>query len=81
MAEEHKNRERMPLDEAAQLLGTTAVGVLMHLKHGFLSGREVDGVWQVDVESLTALRARGLPEGIALCRSHCGKPGGCSSCG
>ncbi|MDO3377576.1 hypothetical protein [Geoalkalibacter halelectricus] len=41
------------LEEAAEILGTTTVNVLMNLKRNRLEGREVDGHWQVSKASLT----------------------------
>lgn len=72
-----------PVAEVAQRLGTTPLNVLMHIKRGLLTGREQEGGWLVDPQSLEALlRKRDAGELPALCRSGCGKPaGGCGSCG
>ena len=71
-----------PVAEVAQLLGTTPINVLMHIKRGLLVGREQEGGWLVDPESLTALLqqrdAGALPD---LCQSGCSKNHGCQSCG
>lgn len=80
MGEKDRKRDFVSLEEAAEQLATTAVGVLMYLKHAYLSGREMDGVWQVDAESLAALCGRGAARAVPVCQSHCGKAGGCGSC-
>jgi hypothetical protein len=71
-----------PVAEVAQRLGTTPLNVLMHIKRGLLTGREQEGGWLVDPESLAALlRKRDVGELPALCRSGCSKNHGCQSCG
>jgi len=71
-----------PITEVAQLLGTTPLNVLMHIKRGLLVGREQEGGWLVDPESLTALlRKRDAGELLAVCQSGCSKHHGCQSCG
>lgn len=72
----------MPIAEAAPLLGTTPLNVLMHIKRGFLLGEERDGEWLVDAASLVALvRKRSAGEVPAVCQSGCSKAHGCQSCG
>ena len=76
------NAELVSIGEAAKVLGTTELNVLMHIKRGLLKGTEgPEGGWQVNAASLAALRAQGAStKGQVVCAtSHCGK-GGCSSC-
>ena len=73
----------LPVAEAAQLLGTTALNVLMHVKRGLLVGVEHEGCWLVDPESLAELfRKRDAGEELpAVCQSNCSKKAaGCGSC-
>ena len=72
----------IPVAEVAQLLGTTALNVLMHIKRGLLVGREQEGDWLVDPESLAELlRKREAGTLPAVCQSGCSKKaGGCGSC-
>lgn len=81
MADEDRKQDVVSLEEAANQLGTTAIGVLLYLKHAYLRGRETDGVWQVDAASLAKLCGCGTAQAVPLRHSHCGKPGGCGSCG
>ncbi|PLX97501.1 MAG: hypothetical protein C0622_12840 [Desulfuromonas sp.] len=64
---------------AAELMNTTELNVLMHIKRGLLEGEERDGVWYVSKPSLESLLARERKANGAVCASvrHCGK--GCSS--
>lgn len=73
----------VPAEEAARELETTVLNLLMHIKRGLLVGREIDGVWHVTSESLTAYRQEGKGEKArVVCRSGCGaNKGGCGSCG
>ena len=71
-----------PVAEAAQIMGTTPLNVLMHIKRGLLVGREQEGGWLVDPESLAALlRKREAGKLPAVCQSGCSKKHGCPSCG
>lgn len=71
-----------PVAEVAQIMETTALNVLMHIKRGLLVGREREGGWLVDPESLAALlRKRAAGELPAVCQSGCSKNHGCQSCG
>jgi hypothetical protein len=63
-------------------LGTTPLNVLMHIKHGWLLGKENDSGWQVGSASLAALICkREAGEAPSVCQSGCGKAHGCKSCG
>ncbi|MCM2264089.1 MAG: hypothetical protein NDI73_02745 [Desulfuromonadales bacterium] len=78
----HHDESWTPLAEAARLLGTTPLNVLMHIKRGLLVGVELDSSWLVEPESLSALlRKRSAGAVPAVCRSGCGKAHGCQSCG
>jgi hypothetical protein len=71
-----------PVAEAAQIMGTTPLNVLMHIKRGLLVGIEEEGGWLIDPESLAALLGkRAAGELPAVCPSGCSKNHGCQSCG
>ena len=66
------------LADAAQVLMTTHLRVLMLLKHKVLTGSMVDGEWYVDKSSLDCLKSHGMSElEQASCRTSCAA----SSCG
>lgn len=71
-----------PIAEAAQLLGTTPLNVLMHVKRGLLVGAEHEDGWLVDTASLVELvRKHGTGGLTAVCQSGCAsKATGCGSC-
>ena len=79
----HDVENWIPIAKAAQLLATTPLNVLMHIKRGLLVGREQEGDWLVDPESLAALlRKREAGKLPAVCQSGCSKKAdGCGSCG
>ncbi|PLX79066.1 MAG: hypothetical protein C0616_12255 [Desulfuromonas sp.] len=80
MAEEN---QRISLPDAAKQMKTTPLNVLMHIKRGLIEGFEVDGEWQVDAESLSALLEK-TDGGKAqdVCASGCSKRHNCGSgCG
>ena len=67
----------VPIAEAAQLLETTEMRVLMMLKKNELQGKNVDDLWYVDRSSLN-LCAK--PKASDIVKPGCG--GGCGSgCG
>jgi len=79
----HEIENWTQIADAAQLLGTTPLNVLMHVKRGLLIGVEHEDGWLVDPASLGALvekrRQGAVPE---VCQSGCvRKTGGCGSCG
>lgn len=80
---ENNERQWLAAGEAAQAMGTTELNILMHIKRGFLQGREVDGEWQVSAESLTAFQRESQgAKAKVVCQSGCGgKKGGCGTCG
>jgi hypothetical protein len=66
------------LEDAAELLSTTHLRVLMLLKHKVVTGSMVDGEWYVDKGSLDCLKSHGLDRlEQANCRTSCSA----SSCG
>ena len=68
----------IPLVDAAQVLMTTHLRVLMLLKHKVLTGSMVDGEWYVDKSSLDCLKSHGIDRlEQASCRTSCAA----SSCG
>jgi hypothetical protein len=73
--------EALPLQVAAERLGTTPLNVLMHIKRQLLTAEERDGQWYVDAASLQALQASQGTTAKSLCRSQCAASGGCKSCG
>lgn len=81
MASKQSAPTEISVAEVAQVLGTTPLNVLILIKRGQLAGREVEGGWTVDEESLAAFRASEAGQvGKAPCRSACGRAGGCGSC-
>jgi hypothetical protein len=70
----------IPLNEAAERMQSTPVNVLMHIKRGLLSGKEVDGAWFVDASSLEKhLRQRQEGVNTEVCQDHCKHT--CAGCG
>ena len=65
----------VPIAEAAQLLETTEMRVLMMLKKNELQGKTEDDLWFVDRSSLNLCRK---PEAADIVKPGCG--GGCG-CG
>lgn len=74
---EQKNQDLIPIEEAARLLGTTPVNVLMNLKRGLLQGAEVEGSWFV---SQASIAAHAGDTKAALAKPHCQREG-CGGCG
>lgn len=77
------SEQTLPITEVAQILQTTPLNILMHIKRGRLKGHEIDGQWQVEKASLDALAAKtGGKKADDLCAGGCtGKHacgGGCS---
>ena len=68
----------IPLADAARVLMTTHLRVLMLLKHKALTGSMVDGEWYVEKSSLDCLKSHDLNRlEQANCRTTCAA----SSCG
>lgn len=69
----------LPVAEAARLLQTTPLNVLMHIKRGLLKGSERDGAWLVERASLEALLASNDGDKTAsLCARQCAKKTSCA---
>jgi hypothetical protein len=83
MNENDGKQELVAAEAAAQVIGTTELNVLMHIKRGLLEGREEDGAWYVTGESLAAFRRKsGGGKAQVVCKTGCAaKKGGCGSCG
>lgn len=63
-------QSRFTLEQAAELLGTTPMNILMHLKHQLIEGTEVDGQWSIDAESLHAFKHKNSGKDKTLCKKH-----------
>ena len=75
--------QMLPITEAAQILQTTPLNILMHIKRGLLKGVEEDGQWQIEKAGLEALAEKtGGGKADDLCTSDCARKhacgGGCS---
>ena len=72
----------IPIAQAAAILGSTPLNVLMHVKRGLLAGEEVDGGWLIDPETVAVLRSRRSDGELpSVCHSTCNrKSSRCASC-
>ncbi len=62
----------LPIEEAAELLQTTKLRILMLLKSGSLHGQELAGEWYIERDSLIICRQNGsTAEVVAGCRRAC----------
>ena len=77
-----KKMNTLPLARAAELLQTTELNVLMHIKRGLLAGEERDGQWHVSAASLETLLAKDdRVKGTVVCQTgHCGRGCGTGHC-
>jgi hypothetical protein len=77
------SKQMMPLSDAAKVMQTTPLNVLMHIKRGLLKGVEEKGQWMVDHESMKALLAKtGGGKADDVCSSGCDKKHACvGGCG
>lgn len=71
------DNDLVSLEQAAEILGTTSVNILMNLKRGLLQGREIDGLWYVSRASIAAHEG---DTRAALATPHC-RRSTCGSCG
>ena len=63
--------------EAAENLGTTVTKILMLLKRGELKGKEINGEWFIEPDSLACCKAHGIDMKVEKgCVSYC-SAGGC----
>lgn len=77
------NEQMLPIVEAARLLHSTPMNVLMHIKKGLLVGVETNIGWEVSRDSLKALMDRtGYAKPGSVCSSGCAKKHACGGgCG
>ncbi len=80
MTSHGKVEKLLPAAQAAEEMGTTPLGVLMHLKRRLLDGVEKEGEWLVTRESLDRLLARAGGAEKGLCRSACASASKCGGC-
>ena len=81
-AQDHDGEGWLPLAAAAEILGSTPLNVLMHVKRGQLHGVEQECGWLIAPDSVATLLARRRAgEAPAVCSSGCaGRTAGCGSC-
>jgi len=77
------SEQMMLLSDAAKVMQTTPLNVLMHIKRGLLKGVEEKGQWLVNHKSLEALLAKtGGSKADNVCSSGCDKENACGGgCG
>ena len=77
------SKQSLTISEAAKILQTTPLNVLMHIKRGLLLGTEEDDGWMIDKISLDALLAKtGGVKADEVCSSGCAKKHACGGgCG
>jgi hypothetical protein len=73
----------LSITEAAQILQTTPLNILMHIKRGLLKGTENDGEWLIERASIDDLMLKtGGRKADPVCASGCARQhacgGGCS---
>ena len=73
----------LSVTEAAKILQTTPLNILMHIKRGLLKGSEDDGEWLIERASIDALMEKtGGSKADDVCASGCARKhacgGGCS---
>ena len=78
------SEQMISITEAAKVLQTTPLNILMHIKRGLLKGVEEEGdVWLIEQASIDALLLQtggGKAEGV--CASGCAKKHACGGgCG
>ena len=73
----------LSLSKTAQLLKTTQVNVLMHVRKGLLDQVEKDGRWYVTINSFEQfVSENGIRKSDSVCAAGCGRHASCgSSCG
>lgn len=73
------NEQTLPITDAAHILRTTPLNILMHIKRGLLKGTEEDGQWQVEKASLDALAEKtGGQKADDVCTNCCARKHACS---
>ena len=77
MSKTTDNTDYLTVTEAAEKLGTTITKILMLIRRYELKGREIDGEWFLEPESLACWKSHGTDMKEARGRdSHCSS-GGC----
>jgi len=77
MSFEIDGTDYLTISEAAEYLGTTATKVLMLLRGDDLKGKEIDGEWFVEPDSVACCKEHGIDMKAAKkCVSYCSS-GGC----
>ena len=77
MSFEIDGTDYLTISEAAEYLGTTASKVLMLLRGDDLKGKEIDGEWFVEPDSVACCKEHGIDMKAAKgCVSYCSS-GGC----
>ncbi|PLX78622.1 MAG: hypothetical protein C0615_03495 [Desulfuromonas sp.] len=73
----------LPLSKAAQLLKTTEINVLMHVRKGLLEQVEKDGIWAITIKSFEEFVSKnGIKKSEGICTSSCPHAASCGSgCG
>jgi hypothetical protein len=72
-----EGKEYLTIAEAAENLGTTLTKVLMLLRGEDLKGKEIDGEWFVEPDSVACCKEHGIDMKAAKgCVSYCSS-GGC----
>jgi len=72
-------KKYVSLEDTAQLLSTTPLNILMHVKRGLLIGMEENGSWMIDCRSLeTLLQKTGGGKAEDVCTSGCAGKHACS---
>lgn len=76
-------KEQITILMAAEILNTTPLNILMHVKRGMLEGTEGEGGWMIAKASLDALVAKtGGLKSAGLCNSNCAQKNACGGgCG
>jgi len=77
MSFEIDGTDYLTISEAAEYLGTTATKVLMLLRGSDLKGKEIDGEWFVEPDSVACCKTHGIDmKAVKGCVSYCSS-GGC----
>ncbi len=78
-----RNNRFLSLEKSAQLLKTTQVNVLMHVRRGLLEQVELDGEWYITIDSFEAFVSRnGIRKSDEVCAAGCSRHAACGgSCG
>jgi len=68
----------LSLTKTAQLLKTTQVNILMHVRKGLLKQVEKDGIWYITIASLEGfVSENGVRKSDRVCASGCSRHASC----